>query len=122
MDMQPVIELAFIIGLVGFGGWLTHLTTKLSGAVAQIDGRGEDIDEIRESVEIVAAILERLPDLLPQFHQHQSPLQPIIEWFVNKNMIENGPETLHAGSDPERDEAGKYATTSEETQDNETQI
>lgn len=113
MEYETVWQLAFIFGLVGFGIWFSKLSFELNKVINDIGHRGEDIDEIRESVEIVAAILERLPELLPQFHQHQSPLQPIIEWFVNKNMqndmLGNSNESLQAGSAPERDEAGQYA-------------
>lgn len=109
--IETVWQIAFIFGLVGFGVWFSFLTFRLNQVLGDVDHRGADIDEIRESVEVVANILERLPELLPTFHQHQSPLQPVIEWFMNSQMKQNGTESLQDGSAPLRDEAGQYATT-----------
>ena len=116
MQLDLLWQLAFIFGLVGFGIWFSKLTYELNRVIDDIGGRGEDIDEIRESVEIVAAILERLPELLPTFHQHQSPLQPLIEMFAQK-MIGNSHESLQASSGPSRGEDGKYATPPQEIEE-----
>ena len=113
MELDSVWQLAFIFGLVGFGVWFSKMSYELNRVLGDVGARGDDIDEIRESVEIVAAILERLPEMLPTFHQHQSPLQPLIEWFVNKNMDQNkllyDNESLQAESATNRNEAGQYA-------------
>ena len=110
--VETVWQLAFIIGLVGFGIWFSHLTHKLNRGLGDLQGRGDDLDEIREAVDLVAGILQQLPQLMPQFHMpSQSPLAPIIEMFM-KNMKGEGSSAV----DPERDALGRY--TDAQTQDN----
>ena len=123
MNVETVWQLAIILGLVGFGIWLSFLTFKLNQSLGDIGHRGDDIDEIRESVEIVAAILERLPEMLLTFHQHQSPLQPLIEWFVNKNIDQNMLDSNNENITSPRDASGQYATaTPRENEDTKTPI
>lgn len=93
MSIDLVWQLSFIGGLVGFGIWFTYLSLKLNHTLGDVLNRGDDIDEIREAVEVVGSILQRLPELVPQFHTNQSPLQPIIEMFMSR-MKENAGETL----------------------------
>ena len=79
----------FALILVGFTVWFSRLTYRLNDALDDIGGRGDDLDEIKESVEIVAQILHKLPDLLPQFTMNTNPLQPIfeaLEWSIEKEL------------------------------------
>jgi len=110
MELEIVWQLAFILGLVGFGVWLTHLTAKLNGALDNIEGRGDDLDEIREAVETVAVILNKLPELMPQFSMNTNPLQPLFEAFAQKI---SGVQPLNAVNAPLRDEAGQYASATQ---------
>ena len=110
MQIDLVWQISVILGLVGFGVWFSYLTFRLGAVLGDVDNRGQDIDEIRESVEIVAAILERLPEMMPQFQMNQSPLQPVIEWFMQQRM--NSGDLLESPIQ-NRDEAGKYASAEE---------
>ena len=102
--VETVWQLAFIVGLVGFGIWFSHLTHKLNSGLNDLQGRGDDLDEIRETVELVAGILQRLPELMPQFHMpNQSPLAPLIEMFM-KNMQGEPSSAV----DPQRDALGRF--------------
>ena len=115
MDLDLLWQLAFIFGLVGFGIWFSYLTFKLHDGLDDIGGRGEDIDDIREAVEQVVAILGQLPQLMPQFHMNQpSPLQPLIEMFMQK-MQENSKQTLQTAELPRSADGRFNATTKEET-------
>ena len=112
--LETVWQLAFIVGLVGFGIWFSHLTHKLNSGLGDLQGRGDDIDEIREAVELVAGILNELPQLMPQFHMpSQSPLQPLIEMFV-KNMQGQG----SSASEHQRDALGRFTDGEKEQQEN----
>ena len=51
MVIELVWQIAFLIGLVGFGIWFTHLTNKLNHGLNDIAARGDDLDEIREAGE-----------------------------------------------------------------------
>ena len=84
MVIDLVWQIAFLMGLVGFGIWFTHLTNKLNKGLGEISDRGDDLDEIREAVETVALILNKLPELMPQFQMNTNPLQPIFEAFAKR--------------------------------------
>ena len=108
MELDSVWQLAFIFGLVGFGVWFSHLTNKLNRGLEEIGGRGEDLDEIREAVEAVVLILNKLPELMPQFSMNTNPLQPIFEAFAQKIT---GVQQLNTVNAAPRQENGQYATT-----------
>ena len=114
MAVETVWQLAFILGLVGFGIWFSHLSNKLNRGLDEISGRGEDLDEIREAVEIVAQILNKLPELMPQFSMNTNPLQPIFEAFAAKIT---GVQQLNTVNAAARQENGQYATSNTPTQE-----
>ena len=110
MAIDLVWQIAFLFGLVGFGIWFTHLTNKLNHGLNDISDRGDDLDEIREAVETVAIILNKLPELMPQFQMNTNPLQPIFEAFASRltgqiplNTVETAP----------RGEDGRYGSTTQ---------
>ena len=105
----------FALILVGFTVWFSRLTYRLNDALDDIGGRGDDLDEIKESVEIVAQILHKLPDLLPQFTMNTNPLQPIFEAFARKLSGEAPLMTYE--TQPRNNEGQFNATTTEEKDD-----
>ena len=68
MAFETVWQLAFILGLVGFGVWFSHLSNKLNRGLDEIGNRGEDLDEIRrKNLSLRGSLLEasdwtQLPD------------------------------------------------------------
>ena len=108
--VETVWQLAFIVGLVGFGIWFSHLTHKLGRGLDDLQGRGDDLDEIREAVEAVVIILNKLPELMPQFTMNSNPLQPLFEAFAQKI---SGVQPLNAVHAPLRGEDGQYATSTQ---------
>ena len=110
MEVQTVWQLAFIFGLVGFGIWFSHLSHKLNRGLDDLQGRGEDLDEIREAVEAVVIILNKLPELMPQFTMNSNPLQPLFEAFAQKIT---GVQPLNAVNAAPREENGQYATSTQ---------
>ena len=107
MALETVWQLAFVFGLVGFGIWFSHLSNKLNRRLDEISERGDDLDEISEKVEAVAIILNRLPELMPQFNMNTNPLQPIFEAFASKIT---GVQQLNTVNAAPRQENGQYAT------------
>jgi hypothetical protein len=93
---------------VGFGIWFSHLSHKLNRGLDDLQGRGDDLDEIREAVEAVVLILNKLPELMPQFSMNTNPLQPIFEAFASKIT---GVQQLNTVNAAPRQENGQYATT-----------
>ena len=110
MEVQTVWQLAFIFCLVGFGIWFSHLSHKLNRGLDDLQGRGEDLDEIREAVEAVVIILNKLPELMPQFTMNSNPLQPLFEAFAQKIT---GVQPLNAVNAAPRQENGQYATSTQ---------
>lgn len=85
MDEQLIaLQVVFVAGLVGFGVWFARLSYQMQNALDDIANSDDQLAEIRESVEIVVQILGRLPEMLPQFHLNNNPLQPLIEMFAQK--------------------------------------
>ena len=112
--MDLVLELLLIGGIVGFSIWLTVLSWRFAAALHG-NGTSEDqLDDIRESIEIVATILNKLPDLMPQFQMNTNPLQPIFEAFAQKL---SGQQPLMTYSEPPRGADGQYGTKESETED-----
>jgi len=72
----------------------------------------ERFDELSNSISVVAEVLTRLPDLLPQFSINQSPFGPLIEAFAQRMGQQWGsnPDTLL------RDDAGRYSDGAEESE------
>ena len=110
MEVQTVWQLAFIFGLGGFGIWFSHLSHKLNRGLDDLQGRGDDLDEIREAVEAVVIILNKLPELMPQFTMNSNPLQPLFEAFAQKI---SAVQPLTAVNAPPREENGQYATSTQ---------
>lgn len=85
MELEAVaIQLAVVIALVGFGSWLSYLSYKIETSLRLVEDSDERLQEIRDSVEVVATLLNRLPELLPSFTMQTNPLQPIFEAFASK--------------------------------------
>ena len=112
--MDLVFELLLIGGIVGFSIWLTVLSWRFAAALDGIGTSEDQLDEIRESIEIVATILNKLTDLMPQFQMNTNPLQPIFEAFAQKL---SGQQPLMTYSEPPRGADGQYGTTKDETED-----
>ena len=99
--LETVWQIAFILGLVGFGVWFTVLTGRMSTMMHTVEDSGDQLEEIKASVELVGEILNRLPELMPNFTMNNNPLQPIMEAFASKIMGVEQLKTVEAprGSD-----------------------
>ena len=76
------LELTLTLGLILGAIWFTALTNRLQRSLDQIENGDQMLDEIRESIEIVGQILNRLPELMPQFNMPQTnPLATLIESY-----------------------------------------
>lgn len=112
--MDLVFELILIGGIVGFSIWLSALSWRLANALEGVGQSEEQLDEIRESIEIVATILNKLPDLMPNFQMNTNPLQPIFEAFAQKL---SGQQPLMT-YEPERGPDGQYHGATKEDENN----
>jgi hypothetical protein len=112
--MSDVLMIIIVLGLVFFTAWLSKLSAQMNEGLNGLGATDDDIQEIKEGIEIVAAVLEKLPQLMPQFNMNTNPLQPIFEAFAKKLSGEQ-PLITYEGS---RDSQGRFHGTQEEqTQD-----
>ncbi len=114
--MELVFELVLIGGLVFFTAWMSLLSNRISNACIQLENGDDQLEEIRESVDLVAQILTKLPEMLPSFHMNNSPtdfLKPVVEAFVS-NL--GGPQQLKTYQ-PERGPGGQYGTGQTESEE-----
>ena len=114
MDEQIIaLQVVFSICLLGFGIWFSKLSLQMRQPLDEIGDSDEQLAEIREAVEVVATILNRPPELLPQFHMNTNPLQPIFEAFAKKL---SGTQPLMTYNEPPRGADGQYGTKEEQEQ------
>ena len=112
--METAILMILVSSIVFFSLYLARISSELRTSLLEIGDTGQDLDEIKESIELVAAILNKLPDLMPQFQMNTNPLQPIFEAFAQKL---SGQQPLMTYSEPPRGADGQYGTTKDETED-----
>ena len=82
--MEQFDLVLFSAFLLFFSGWFSYLTFRIHSSLIHLEDSDDAIDEIRESVEVVVQILNRLPELMPSYGIHQSPLQPLMEAFAQR--------------------------------------
>ena len=111
--MSDLLTVIIVVALVFFTAWLSRLSAHLNDGLNGLGATDADIQEIKEGIEIVAAVLNKLPDLMPQFNMNTHPLQPIFEAFAKKLSGEQPLITYET----QRDSEGRFThgTTQEET-------
>lgn len=112
--MQEVFLVILVGAIVFFSLWLSRISNDLRTSLGNIGDTGEDLEEIKEGLEIVATILNKLPELMPQFTMNSNPLQPIFEAFARKLSGEQPLMTY----DPARDAEGRFDGTPKEDENN----
>jgi hypothetical protein len=114
LAMSDVLIVIIAVALVFFTAWFSKLSSQLKNGLDGLGGTDDDIQEIKEGIEIVAAVLAKLPELMPQFNMNTSPLTPIFEAFAKKLSGEQ-PLITYEGT---RDSEGKFhGTPKEQTED-----
>ena len=112
--MSDVLIVIIVVALVFFTAWFSRLSAQLKTGLDGLGATDDDIQEIKEGIEIVAAVLNKLPELMPNFTMQTNPLQPIFEAFAKKLSGEQ-PLITYEGT---RDSEGKFhGTPKEEEQD-----
>ena len=99
-----VILLIFSIGL--------QLEARYS-AKDYLEDYDAALDEMRNSLNVVAQVLHKLPEMVPQFQINENPLSQILQFFQNRAQEQQA----SLGADQLRDDSGRFETdgTKEET-------
>ena len=71
------------------------------------------LDEMRNSLNVVAQVLHKLPEMVPQFQINENPLSQILQFFQNRAQEQQA----SLGASHLRDHNGRFETdgTKEET-------
>jgi len=83
------------------GGWVFFLFQRFEERSFEIEN---EIDEIKQGIEVVATVLQRLPEMVPQFSINQSPLGQILEFFQNQQRQQGSYSDAQL-----RDSTGRYS-------------
>ena len=65
----------------------------------------DQLEEMKNSLNVVAQVLHKLPELVPQFKIETNPLSQILEFFQQRAQGEQG----SLGAEPPRDDTGQYS-------------
>jgi uncharacterized membrane protein len=77
---EVIIEWGLLALIAGIGFyWLRKQNIELSEAAELVHER---LDEMQNGLEVVAAVLGKLPEMVPQFAINQSPIQHILEFIT----------------------------------------
>lgn len=108
------INLGLTFGLILAAIWFTIITNRLQTSLTQIQNGDEMLEEIRESIEIVGQILNRLPELMPQFNMPQTnPFSTLIESYFESIMGSKVPKA----DPPPREDTGRFIHGTTQSED-----
>ena len=109
MDWIPVTS---IVVAIMFTSWVLITSSRINAALDKLTRTDEMLEDLGEDIGQVVVILQKLPELLPQFHVNQG--NGIAEMLIKK--IFNVDESLQTALTPPRGPDGQFdATTKKET-------
>jgi len=100
-----------VIGFILVLGLMIESRFRSNWAIEEIQ---EQLDLMERGLEVVAGVLQRLPELVPQFSINQSPLAQILEFFQGMHGPEGGADDSYANP-LLRDDVGKFSDGSTES-------
>ena len=109
--------------MVAVDVWLIVIVILLILSIGlQLEGRysgqkyltdyDDALEEIQNSMNVVAQVLHKLPEMVPSFQINQNPLAQILEFFQQRQQ-----QQASLGAEQLRDDNGRFETdgTQEET-------
>jgi len=64
------------------------------------------LEEIQNSMNVIAQVLHKLPEMVPQFQINENPLSQILQFFQNRAQEQQA----SLGADQLRDDNGRFET------------
>ena len=91
-----------------------QLEARYSGT-KYLEEYDEALEEIQNSMNVIAQVLHKLPEMVPQFQINENPLSQILKFFQNRAQEQQA----SLGADQLRDDSGRFETdgTKEEIKD-----
>ena len=69
-----------------------------------LEGYDIALDEMKQSLNVVAQVLHKLPEMVPQFQINENPLSQILEFFKQRAQ-----QQASLGADQLRDDNGRFS-------------
>ena len=111
MGMDAVgVGLGITILLLIFAIYLIIESQK--NANSHLEDYDNALEEMQRSLEVVAQVLTRLPEMVPQFQINENPLAQILQFFQQRAESQNQQTSLGAHS--LRDDNGRYSNGEKE--------
>ena len=111
--MDEMLALSIISGVVSC--LILYLVFNQIGAFdLTAEEMHERLDVMEGSLKIVASVLNELPNLVPKFELHNSPLSQILEFFQNLQSATGEAESYEGAA--LRDPAGMFRDGNEGTE------
>ena len=94
-----------VIGFILVLGLMIEQRLKFNESVLDVQ---EQLDLMERGLEVVATVLSKIPELVPQFSINQSPLGQILEFFQGIQAPQGGEDGSYA-TPQLRDDVGKFS-------------
>ena len=105
VGLEVVVIVILLISSIGLQLQAKFLTKDY------LEGYDSDLQEMRNALEVVAAVMNKLPEMMPQMNLiNQNPLTQILEFFQQRAQTEQG--SLDA--ERLRDDNGMYSDGTKE--------
>ena len=109
--VEVTLELALIVvGFILVLGLMIESRFRANWAIVEIQ---EQLDLMERGLEVVGTVLQRLPELVPQFSINQSPLVQILEFFQGMNAPPPGEDGSY-DAPALRDATGQFSDGTKE--------
>jgi len=104
--VEVTVELVVIaIGFILVLGLMIESRMKMNDTVLEVQ---EQLDLMERGLEVVATVLQKIPEILPTYTINQNPLSQILEFFQGMNAPPPGEDGSYANPQL-RDDVGKYS-------------
>jgi len=74
-----------------------------------LEGYDDALDEMRNSLNVVAQVMNRLPEMIPSFQINENPLSQILQFFQQRSQESQQQQQGSLDADQLRDDNGKFS-------------
>ena len=107
VEVWLIVVVVMLILSIGLQLEARYSSTKY---LDEYDGQ---LEEMKNSLNVVAQVLHRLPEMMPQMNLiNQNPLTQILEFFQSRNQAQ-----ALQGADTPRDDNGKFSNGTKKEQE-----
>ena len=74
-----------------------------------LEGYDDALDEMRNSLNVVAQVMNRLPEMIPSFSINENPLSQILQFFQQRSEQAQQQQQGSLDTEQLRDDNGKFS-------------